>query len=663
MKYKEGDQNKKDREKAGNCSQCSLPDYLLMKIKDKTGRLSDIERERLKSCQKCSVQDFVTIKMNNKTEPLSDIDRERFKIIRGGQLHAIHWLVLFLSVIVTFSAWYFSKAQLKEKYNVQFDRESGQVISLISERMKKYEDGLWGGVAAINMLDKELTYSQWKTFADSLNLQEKYPGVNGIGVIYYVTENNLKTFSEDHRKENTNFKIYPKHNKTEYLPITYIEPVDINRQAVGLDMAHEINRYTAAKNSQQTGKAQITGPIVLVQDEGKTAGFLFYAPFYGAGKYNVGEKNHNNFKGMVYAPFVVKKLMAGALSKKNRHIGVQIFDGEESIYNEHIESEEDFDPNPMFTKKVELDLYGRTWTFDIRSSKSFRNLANNSSPLIILIGAVIIDSLLLFVFIVMSRSNQKALSFADRMLALHLKKSEELKKTNKELEQFAYIASHDLKTPLRGIGNLVSFLEMDLEKFGKDVSENPEFQKNTTRIKSQVQRMENLINGILEYSSVGKNKNVLEMVDIKKIVQQQVMDLNVEDQVKFTGKFPKFKTHRIPLEQIFSNLIGNSVKHHDKNDLQIKVSVSEDDSYYTFAVSDNGPGIDDRYHEKIFEPFNVLNSNDRANNTGIGLSIVKKLIQKYNGVLTLDSEVGVGTRISFTWPKNVSDIEDDENGY
>ena len=140
--------------------------------------------------------------------------------------------------------------------------------------MKKYEDGLWGGVSAIQILSGDVSRQDWKRYVDSLGLVEKYPGINGLGVIHNVPEKKLENYLKVQRKDLPSYDIYPKHTKNEFLPITYIEPVKTNAKAVGLDMAHETNRYTAAIKARDSGKAQITGPITLVQDSGKNTWFF-----------------------------------------------------------------------------------------------------------------------------------------------------------------------------------------------------------------------------------------------------------------------------------------------------------------------------------------------------------------------------------------------------
>jgi len=366
----------------------------------------------------------------------AELLQEQKIIEKAGRLHWFHWAIVTSSLVLTFGAWYITKSQIKEKVEFQFNREAEQVADLISERMSKYEDALWGGVAAINSQSHGIDYKEWKRFSDTLRIEEKYPGINGIGVIHYIRPEKLDSYLQEQKRDRPDYYLHPKHDKDEFLPISYIEPVGTNAKAVGLDIAHEVNRYTAAIKARDTGLAQITGPIVLVQDTGKTPGFLFYAPFYKGGTYNENTDRIKNFDGMVYAPFVVKKLMDGTLAKERRYVGIKITDKEDILYDEHITGEEDFDFNPLFKKLFNINFYGRVWEFDIRSTISFREAAHNNKPAIILISGILIDSLLLILFIMISRSNRRAISFADKITKKLKYAVEDAEKANEEKSGF-----------------------------------------------------------------------------------------------------------------------------------------------------------------------------------------------------------------------------------
>ena len=583
------------------------------------------------------------------------ISEERELISKAGKLHWIHWGVVVLSLFVTLGAWNFSRKQINEKIEAQFEREADQVIELVSERMKKYEDGLWAGVSAIQTRGGDVSLEDWRTFARSIRIDTKYPGINGIGVIHNVKPDWFNFYLEEQRKDRPGYTVHPQHGEEEFWPITYIEPASTNAQAVGLDMAHENNRYSAAKKARDTGTAQITGPITLVQDAGRTPGFLFFAPFYDGGFYASLEDRRKHFKGLVYAPFVVKKLLEGTLEKERRNVGLSIADGSGVLYDEHVDSEPDFDPDPLYTKTFALTIYGRVWEFDIWSARSFREAASSDQPLIILLGGILIDALLFCLFILLTRSNRNAIAFADRMTAELKEQTKSLVKSNEELEKFAYITSHDLKTPLRGIGDLKEYLEEDLEDYLGSADANPDIAKNLGRLDQQVMRMDNLIKGILDYSRAGAVQAELIKTDFNAMVNHIGEELGLgNQQLVIQGKLPPLLTDAVQLDQILSNLIGNAIKyHHDPDSAKIIVSSRDIGRFYEITVADNGPGIDAKFHHKIFEAFQSLQPKDEIESTGIGLSIVKKAVESHHGSITVSSEPGKGAAFKFTWPKNM----------
>ena len=220
---------------------------------------------------------------------------------------------------------------------------------------------------------------------------------------------------------------------------------------------------------------------------------------------------------------------------------------------------------------------------------------------------------------------------------------------NQELDSFAYIASHDLKAPLRGIANLSEWLEEDIED---DLS--PENQRQFELLRKRVFRMEGLINGLLEYSRVGRTQISSEEVDICKLLTEIIDSLNppATFKIEIIGEMPVFTTKKLLLRQVFANLISNAIKHHPRDDGNLRISVEEKEQFYKFIVSDDGRGIDPKDKDKIFTIFQTLQSRDTKENTGVGLSIVKKIVESEGGQITVDSKLGEGATFYFTWLKS-----------
>lgn len=219
---------------------------------------------------------------------------------------------------------------------------------------------------------------------------------------------------------------------------------------------------------------------------------------------------------------------------------------------------------------------------------------------------------------------------------------------NQELDQFTYIVSHDLKAPLRAIANLSEWLEEDLEdKLDEDTSQQIKL------LRQRVLRMDAFIDGLLRYSRAGRLKESKTIVDVKQLLEEIIDSLNPPSEftIKINGEMPVFQTEALPLQQVLSNLISNGIKHNPHPEGKIEISVSDRGSAYQFAVADNGEGIPAKYHDKIFEIFQTLTSREEKESTGIGLSIVKKIIEHQGGKIWLESQEGQGTTFYFTWLK------------
>jgi PAS domain S-box-containing protein len=223
-----------------------------------------------------------------------------------------------------------------------------------------------------------------------------------------------------------------------------------------------------------------------------------------------------------------------------------------------------------------------------------------------------------------------------------------LEERNRELDQFAYITSHDLKAPLRGIANLSQWIEEDL---GDSVTDDIRSQLDLLR--GRVHRMEGLIDGILQYSRIGRVKSASEAVDVGALLHD-VVDLLAPPEglcIQIAPNMPTILTQRLRLQQVFQNLISNAIKHHNRPDGHICVSFADTGPLYEFAVADDGPGIAPEYHQKIFVIFQTLAARDKVEGTGIGLSLVKKIIEGNGGRIWVESSEGAGTTFRFTWPK------------
>ena len=242
------------------------------------------------------------------------------------------------------------------------------------------------------------------------------------------------------------------------------------------------------------------------------------------------------------------------------------------------------------------------------------------------------------------KQQTKELEWANEEL---LKVTALLKKRNQELDRFAYVTSHDLKAPLRAISNLAAWLNEDLE--GQIPEEN---KQQLELMQSRVKRMDGLIQGLLKYSRIGKNYTPITVVNVKDLVKE-VANLILPSgfELVIASELPVIKTQALPLQQVFSNLIDSAVKYHHKANGKVTVSIVDRAEFYQFCVTDDGIGIEPQYHDRIFTIFQTLQSRDSIESTGIGLSIVKKIVEGQRGRVWVESQLGEGASFYFTWHK------------
>ncbi|MCA9410448.1 MAG: PAS domain S-box protein [Candidatus Omnitrophica bacterium] len=225
--------------------------------------------------------------------------------------------------------------------------------------------------------------------------------------------------------------------------------------------------------------------------------------------------------------------------------------------------------------------------------------------------------------------------------------NEDLKKSNDELDNFCYIVSHDLKAPLRGISSLSSFVLEDAESVSQETRENLDL------IRGRVRRMNNLIDGILEYSRVGRVETSIQDHESRALIEEVVEDLrpSSEAEIRLMSDFPSIRYDETAFQQIVQNLLSNALKHASKVGGIVEISAEDRGRSHVFSVKDNGPGISKNHHDRIFRIFQSLKPRDDEESTGVGLAIVKKLVERFDGEVWVESNEGEGAAFCFTIPK------------
>lgn len=225
----------------------------------------------------------------------------------------------------------------------------------------------------------------------------------------------------------------------------------------------------------------------------------------------------------------------------------------------------------------------------------------------------------------------------------------ELAKTQLELEAFAYAASHDLKSPLRGIDNLAKWIREDAQELDDENNE------RIVMIQGRISRLENLLDSISQYYSSDQRGPCDEIVNLKAFVQGLASGRTLPENFTIDTSLilERIEVNRNPVERILNHLIDNAIKHNDKDEGKISVSAGIRGDFIEIAVSDNGPGISEVYYDRVFKMFHTLQSRDMIEGAGMGLAVVKKIIDTVGGKIWIEQNYGDGVTFVFTWPKNL----------
>jgi hypothetical protein len=224
----------------------------------------------------------------------------------------------------------------------------------------------------------------------------------------------------------------------------------------------------------------------------------------------------------------------------------------------------------------------------------------------------------------------------------------ELHRTNRELDDFAYVASHDLRSPLRAIHNLAKWIGEDAENSLSEQSVG-----DLEKLLGRVNRMDGLLNGLLQYSRVGRKQYDAEEIDCGAMAREvaELLDRPEEFTIEVTDPMPTIMAQRVPLEQVLRNLIDNAIKHHDRADGRIVIAAEDNGAFVEFSVSDDGRGIAPGYQQKVFQIFETIKTRDEVEGSGMGLALVKKIVESFGGKITLVSDQARGATFRFSWPK------------
>ncbi len=589
-------------------------------------------------------------------------------------------LILVIAVGLTVAAWYVSRQAVQDGAKKQFEFRAEELETAIHDRMIVYEQVLWGGAGLFNATD-EVSREHWHQYVSALDINEHWPGIQGMGFSVPIDPDELDAHVASIRAEGfPEYEVRPSDPRDEYTSIIYLEPFDErNQRAFGFDMWSNDLRRQAMTTSRDSGLAIRSGAITLVQetDDDVQPGFLTYVPVYASGTVpTTTQERRDSFEGWVYAAFRIGDLMEGILGSEVDTVTYQIFDGSEIDPDALIfESGGVSDPSQPdekadFETSSLLDLQGREWLIKFSAGSDLIGVAESRQPTYIGIAGLTIDLLLFLVIASQRRAKSMAESLAKSMTArlrattddLEAKtiqlqeQTDQLVRSNQELEQFAYAASHDLQEPLRAMGSYANLLAEEYETtFG------PEGSRWLGYISAGAQRMTALLRELLGYASIDGEVDSLVPLALDDALASALLDLSqaIEDaDVQITQEpLPIVLGNEFQMERLFLNLIGNAIKFRSETEQpQVWIRVSETALEWRISVTDNGIGIKPEYHQRIFEIFRRVSPRSEHEGTGIGLAVCEKIVAAHGGTIGVESTADQGSQFWFTLPRTADPV-------
>jgi len=432
-----------------------------------------------------------------------------------------------------------------------------------------------------------------------------------------------------------------------YFPVYYVNPLERNKMALGFDLYSNSIRRETLEKSLEGGNVEGSSQITLVQKDKSGPGFLIFYPLYRGNQVpETPQKRREMFEGFVLGVYLIKELIEDVLHEKMAPgLNLAIYEGTQIDEKNRLYG--DLMTHPAMELSSQVNVSGRSWLLVWQANDQFKGGLGYKFPLVASGGVFALIFLLAIIF----EMNLMKTKIIEKEVRI---RTAELKRANSDLEKFASVASHDLKAPLRGISHLSSWIKDDL---GENIPD--PVRKNLDRLSETVINMDALIKGILDYSKAGKSLFELKTVRVDSLIKEilDIPGLGDEVAVEIQPGLPVIQTDLIKLKQVFLNLISNAIKHNKSPNKKLVISSKKNGKFYEFRIADNGPGIEPKYHEKIFQMFETLRPKSENENTGVGLPIVKKLVDEVNGSIKVESLEGGGAAFVFLWPINIENID------
>ena len=591
---------------------------------------------------------------------------ERPDVERGGLARWAPALLLATLLLLTGVATYATAARLHDRERDQLTEDAQEATAAIDRRMNDYAQILRGAAGLYNA-SSDVTYKNFHDFFADQDVMQRFPGVQVIGFATYVPRDGLAAHTAQVRRDVAAsglkygpFKPYPplKPGDQEALVIDHLDPPPGTTRAFGLNFLSEPNRRRAALLARRSGEPAATAPISLVNSRGASLGIDLMVPVYGGPPSQTGAPRQ--WKGVVYAAFRMDNLLRGVLGPSTGGADLEIYDvGPSATVTAGTgvtKSAVAFDlrpgratakRDPGHTRIRSLEVAGRRWAVAYSRTGTTLSESERAVPWVIGVAGLLVSLLAAALLRAQGSARRRAIRLADEMTVELREREAQLRSSNEELEHFAYLASHDLQEPLRTITSYVGLLE---SRMGDQLDDRAKSWLGF--VSDGAGRMSQLIADLLEYSRTGRGMAEEQVVDLSDAWDLAVANLQhaIADAGATVerGDLPVVRARPREMTSMLQNLIGNGLKYRGEAAPVVRAGARQVDGRWEVAIADNGIGIEPRFHDRVFGLFQRLHTSEEYPGTGMGLAIVKKIVESNGGTVRVESIPGEGATFFVT---------------
>lgn len=533
----------------------------------------------------------------------------------------------------------------------------GQAVESAAQDIQRRVDApvsILLAVSSLNMADQASYRSTFQEFLQHINLRS--PGIQSIGLCErFPASERTQVRKRLERDFGGPIKLQPDEPpRAEWYSIVHVEPLEPNRWALGWDMYTEKTvRGPAMERARDTGKPCATRRVVQPRPDpgaGKEPGFYVFMPVYkeGAPSATPGERT-SALQGFTYCWFRLSDLFGRLLgSDPDPPIVFKVYDSPEAKPDDLVygPAPDEHAPTPRLTQLRSFEVYGVWWTIEFLTQPAFDGTFPRWLIPWVAIGSTVISLLLFGATYALVHARMDA----EKKEGILREKSMELARSNTDLERFAYIASHDLREPLRMVTSYVQLLEKRYsDKLDDAAREFIAFAVDGAK------RMNDFLDGLLHLSRVTRDPGVHDPIDANKVLETVLGNLKhaIEDAgAEVThDQLPLVRINATHLLQVFQNLIGNAIKFQKQGAKpRVHVSAIRDGEMVRFSIADNGIGIDPAFADQAFDVFRKYHTRDQYPGSGVGTTICKRIVEQRGGRIWFDSKPDQGTTFYFTLP-------------